>query len=681
MPQPVPSPFRYMGPFLGLDTTHSPRELSPAYATIARNVIFPEGVIRPRLPLTQIRSVTGGIGEAAEPLALVTARLNGSDYLIEHRSNGKIYANDVDLAIRTGFTPPLRPASFAYANGWLYICGNGHVFRTRGTPETSCVAGLPPPSILPGIINDEYPVAVLYELGDSNAPTGAGNPLTQGKTYEWKVTIYDPVADVESNPSLTGQYTPTDNHTEMRFWARGVHFPQQNARRVYIYRRNVTDGETAWRRTSQGDLDVGNNEVLIHDGEATTLSTLDAGPWSPSKNGVPTADMALYYKGRMFYASFEDIYEGKVFYSGVFHPDHVDPGDYELLPDDGGRVTGMADLAGQAVFLKERSIWVLSGFIETYSNENIAAGTAPPASSHELYRVKTPVNVGCANRDGPNGAIVAGSSPRLYFHGSSGFYEFDGVSVRALEDRIRPTWRAWAGSKREASLAYSMAVDPALQLIYMVNRQDAVIENGQYVARNRIGLIYHYGLAGPDGIGPWSELQPDHAQDEPVSCTSPIHYFPEGNDDADPPDIRGRYSGLVLGTRRGSEGAVLVMSDAEPYGAFPLCEYESGLIAPHDGARVHLYHVKWFHAQGDPAGGLPAIRFGWRTPADERSGEDSAIEQRSLSSGTWWLQRIRRIAQGVFLRLLEPVGSPAPLWKPDIRIVGFEIDAERVGHF
>ena len=655
MTLPRVSPFKYSGPFLGLNTTRPPRELGPMWATDAKNVLLTGGRITPRPPLTAVDSLSDGPRDPVVGMYHWESPLMGQHLLLKTASGrwGRLWSlrNGVAVELATNIPMNGNPASFVQANGKVYIFdGSERMLKTDGTPNGTLLVGITPPTGL--------------TLLPSNASLEQAN-LPEG-TYQWAITFYDEKNDVESNPFYSDEYEfPGEfSRPQMRFKL-GPRSMWEGITHWCIYRKNVTLEQPFFLLVSR--VPIGQGAFYDPLGTAATpaplLGSTDTGPWAPVRNGLPpAATMGCIYKDRMFYNDPEN--PDQLRFSASGRPDHVDPADYQLMSGDEERtVTGMAELSGQLVVLRSRSIWVLSGSIETATNETLATGALPNTSYEEFYRTKS--TVGCANKKGPNGAIIAGRPAQLYFPSASGFYSFDGLVERQVSDEIRPTWKEfarrpraiWAGHYHELSQVVFHAVDPENETIYLV-------QNMQGSQEPQI-LCYNYGINRGDGVGGWSYFTLDDSREQPVCIAAPIgHELLQG-------ELQ-YYSGLLVATD-GGELRVL-NADAESSTMPSFC-YRTGRMVLVDGAEKHIYLIKWLHDQVAANGSGARLRFGFAV----RGETDFAKVTADLSKGIYFRQPVRREVSDITL-LIEDTGESNVYWDEDFAVTGWALEAELAGH-
>jgi len=465
-----------------------------------------------------------------------------------------------------------------------------------------------------------------------------------------------------------------------------------------------------------------------------TLGNTVTGPFGPTKNAPPYQwRLAYYYKDRMFYTTQD--HPDRLYYSAIGQPEHTDPDDYETLDDAGGRITGMAELSGQLVIFKEKSIWILSGIIIAGDNATNATGAPVDPSPHELYKTKS--HVGCNNTLSANGVIVAGLPSRIYFVSASGFYSFDGLEPVLLSGNIDPTWDQFAGKLQGLELGVTYAADARREIIYIANHANRN-SSSELLAQiwRGVALAYHYGLKNrdPRGMGAWTVLRPDDYDRtyDTISCVGSITAPAVSEFGFD--DVKNRYAGAMFGVSsiytidsgtgqpvgddENNGGRVFRFADNEPYDNAitgstdfpslpnPVARYRTGKLTYLDGLQPHYYLLKLLHEQAEsgPVGDLnflkPAQRLiyaavliptklrnkrspstsSWTStralPTGDPARQDFLID---LARGIVSTRPIRRSAQWIQLEFhTEDLTSDAK-WHRTAKILGWKIDLESAG--
>ncbi len=435
------------------------------------------------------------------------------------------------------------------------------------------------------------------------------------------------------------------------------------------------------------------------------LSSAVNGPFAPVKNySPPGATVAMFYGGRMLYAGARTIFPQfaylgspapginfaqvsppgiaqRVFYSEFQNPDHVDVlNDFEVLHGDmEDGISGMADLAGQAVISTRKSLHVLSGVIQTSTNATIATGAAPPASTHSLYRTK--VRVGAATYHGKgNGLIVAGHPPKVYFASESGFYSFDGVDERQESKLIQNLWRRFARFNpsgtlsidfkpaTERSLQVTYAVDALNEIIFICN-DDHIDNHTDPVTDRPVILAFHYGLGN---VPAWSTIDV-------------IGVAGTGDDTAH--CICSALSGSVEGSNEyalmyiGSDDKILYMdteltSDEDNDLGMSTVRYETGLILTNDGRRTHVYEATFKYqpvVHGEYVGHAATMMLGYAV----NKGKPVLRSRDMLTKKAF--ARVRVATECDAIRLIIAGQKDIP-WNSEFAITGWSLQTEPAGY-
>lgn len=681
MVQPRLEPFRYSGPFRGLNTTQTARELGPQFAAVARNVILSEGRIRPRAPFERVAEcgipradhlVTGmlqysrrdgSVALLAKTWEEVESAPGKAEIWLGQEGSSQVLTAEL-LETRTG------GPGVCWAlpdNGYVYILqGDGRIWKTNGTAEGTLLAGITPPMA----------AQLWLRVHTTATQRGLGQDV-----YEYACSYYDSVRDVESNRQTRGivDYSGTLTGPDAAMRVDGTDYTLNNGARVLVthygnpraqegvthlrvYRKNVTTGETFYRLVLQMPADRG---AEAWDPGAEELSTETGGPMSPVKNGIPRdASVAAWYNDRMFYNSTLPGEGHLLRFSAQGRPDHVDPDDtLPLAGDELGGITGMAVISGQLAILKRRSIWILSGPIAASTNLTIGFAAMPPESAHTLYRTKA--KVGCANTRGGNGAIVCGDPGLVFFNSESGFYAFDGIEERHVSKWIKPTWREFVRNPRaDDGQAVTYAIDPYNEILYLCQAEQGA---------EAFILAYHYGLRGPDGLGAWTIIDCPELTGSPTAAASNLgakDYALAAPGAGSLPRV---YSSLMIGTSR----AEVYEGNDRDLGTMPPFAYETGRLHLAEGFLKHIYALKWFHGQPPAAGdGSPRkMRFGFR------AGPESAATMvtRDVAAGTYSRQPVRREVNDITLLVEQDPADPTVKWDREYGLIGWALDAELAG--
>jgi hypothetical protein len=333
-------------------------------------------------------------------------------------------------------------------------------------------------------------------------------------------------------------------------------------------------------------------------------------------------------------------------------------------------ITGMAELAGQLMVLKAESIWGVNGGISVATNDNVALGTMVDPQLPDIYKTLSPI--GCANRAGGNGAIVAGHPPLLYFNGATAFYAFDGINTLPVSGAITPTWNKFvqwiklstAYSRFAQQQAITYAIDEGRQILFLCAGQFHP-EDGRDSPNI---LAYHYGLAGGGSPGAWTvinmresgELDPHPVQ---AVCSS------LGYGETTP----FWYCGLHAITYE--DGGMrwyqsVLLEDVDPYAHwFGHFRYHTGRLMVHPVKPVHVYGINWLHGR---APSPLALLFGWEADADG----DVQTQSYNVDDGNRFRQPVGCRMEDIQLRIEGWIGDA---YSRDVAILGWSLDTELVG--
>ena len=698
----MPTEMPFAGPFRGLNTTQRPRELSPDWATEARNVIYSEGQIRPRAPwVDYLQGVLEDWREDATALAIVSIFpvLDEGTAPEQPESRRTLFkTRPVDLTVKNKGElwsivqeergPRLiqlaenlsnRPADFAVFNNLIYVVdGSGWVGRTDGV--TLELAGIPG--------GQSYPKVHL----------GGGNSQFSGleaARYQYAWSWYNADLDLEGN------YHETTELDGSAFGELGVRIliyrqflgsdtliptpPQRGITHWRLYRKNLSKGETYFWLIETLPL----HQTLFHDYETDLVAsqpkipegTPTSGPYGAVKNGLPELwhfSTLFPYRGRMFYGRQAGVglagQRHDLMFSAIDHPDYVDEGDYLPLELDERNqgVTGLAVLSGQLAILQPGAMHIHAGDIITTTNDSIATALLPAASSHTVY--KTSAVAGCENRAGGNGAIVCGHPPLLYYNAASGLYVNNGVDERMVTPHIKPTWRRFAEGRYGAvdQQAVSYAVDTLNEILYLANAEASGVGPAGDVVQpsteaESFILAYHYARRGQDGVGVWSMIDAD--QTAAVSCVASALGTPileaGGRPEGDEPQ---RYVQLLAGTT----GGQIYESDDREASELPMPHFlhKTGRARIKEGQLVHSYFLKWLHDQA-AAGTLLRVGAIFDGKSDL---EEVTID---VGASIYSRQPLRRVSTDA--QLVVRNADPPGVWSPQVSVVGWVFVGELAG--
>lgn len=682
------SPLSVRGPWRGLVTSRSPRELLPTEAAVARNVLFREGAICPRPPFEE----DSFFRQPAYAGAKVYAGVDWYGIVAEGEvAHDKIlHVNDRltgrQVASISGVSA--RPGTFAVANGRLYYVDGMRLYVL--SQNAWQIAGIEPPTVRQtttqtapeagSVVWEVFNVAGYEVLPGTIEYLAA---LQSGSTYEFGFTFFDAYTQIESNATFSTPRSigsiPVGTRATLQI-AFGTVPPGHGVTHVRIYRRRTNASESAFVLLAQASL--AQHELFrVLDypiGYDDFGNPSPAGPFAPQKNGVlRNASVMMFYKQRML---FNDLRNPTVLrYSADQFPAHVDPSDYLTL-DGTDQVTGMAELSGQAVIVKERGPWILSGPIIAPTNESIALGAGVVPSPHELYRTKE--RVGCANTLGGNGAVVCGRPPAVYYNAIDGLYRFDGQNAvpasGSQDNHIRPTWRLFLGRTETYGARQSLS--------YFVDEKRGVLYLLSQVDDDRVPILaFHYDFGSWTTIdfGTYNVLDGTSSllNEQPTSLLQ----FLGSTQAATLPSGEERQINLAVATavyRPGQSrlARVLVMTEGDASQPLPPFRYETGRMNLIDGVGKHFYGFKTFLGTIADAY-VRRFRSGFRTfPRSQNVFAGSRDEYKSLDpvAAPSAYQKVSESGSDITLFWADDPAVEAK-WSAAIRITGFEIDAEIVG--
>ncbi len=690
------APYKFEGPFLGLNELADQRQLHPGYAAEAFNVLLTGGRIRPVPPLQPYRNGTilgfklGGGEEdfhivslfhwerawesaAIDPVLLIkawrpsplTQKPLGSIWLIGMLGAAQMLGPENRTAL---------PAQFVVANHQVYIAdGTYNLAKTDGYELFG--VGVAPPTI-PGIgwiLDDEDTVALpmrRYAVTFYNYHTGVeSNPLffpTDGSYFS---------ASTGKKHRFLLQYGSAGNRPPDNLGLTGVRFYRQNAELDQIFYRLI-----GYRSSNFNDVRYWSDTFAE---DEITESDVITGPFAPQRNGLPpTACRTIGWHGqRMFFGG----KDGRLWYSAVGVPDHVHELDYlNVTGDAADAITGLATDAGQLIIGKPRSIWKLGGSIYGPTNETMAVGILAPESAHELYKTRSDV--------GPSygGFVRAGLDGALHFGAPEGWFSFNGQESFCLSPAIGATWgrliRRGSGSANEAFLTF--AHDPENRVVFIANAHDdgRSLSDPRYVEGPHV-VAWHYGLPGPNGpTHGWSVLGYEHPQQgtvwrcvaQPLGDIVPLigQEGAEGVIGYRPAlaligDVAGNI--WILAYPRLDGSPEVLANDGEA------CRWRwrTGELVPHKGGRFHVYRVYWLCGRvgSDYEGNLPEVEFratgnGGRLP--------TSTKESDLAGRPRVCQRLGRTVEDITLGIVSGQGWLQG-WCRDLGVTGFEIEYEPAG--
>jgi hypothetical protein len=653
----------FLGPYLGLNTVSEASKLGPGYARVARNVSIANGIIGPRVPWKFLMDAAGSgaqylnVGHTVVGMISFRHGAEASGIIVKTSvpspepgvpATGELWCVQAD-------SPPVqlsnnledRPASFLTYGGAIYVLdGSRQIWRTDGTPANTMVVGLEQPS---------DPFQVKY-VGTISGNIGA-------TTLTYWASLYNENTGVEGNGKRFAPVTISGGlGCQFEVWPVGASLAHgEKATHMRFYRRNHAD-QVAGRLVGEVELPLNQGgsvyfDDTLHD-DSVTLSSEETGPFQPSRNGGlahafheiwPTC--GAIYKDRALFNSRQQ--PGRIWFSAIGMPDHVDPDDYiDVTGDDTDNdITGLAQLGDRALIGKRRAIWPLSGNIVSATNKTAALGVEAPESFHAVH--KAYVTVGPSNITG-NGFIVAGEPARIFFANDAGFYGFDGSDPRQLSDAIVPTWRTF---KRGGLRHFTYADDALDQILYLCNGGTAV-------------LAYFYGVNRGDGVGAWATVDAGGQKASGVGVVATSVASVVGRD-GDPM----RHAPLVVGTDAG----YVLIGDADSRDAHvPEFEWETGELALFRGREGILHRVKFLLGRGEAPSGGDAPTLTCQAWMDDRDEEPSRVEGHTVSGARVKDLSVRRRGEAVALRIQKGEGWDRG-WDRRLGVLGWEFEVEPIG--
>lgn len=680
MTQPRISPLQHHGPWLGLNDTVSPRELSPAFATVAHNVILHEGLIRPRAPW---RALGGLVASGHRILSLFHWHERERDRhplvfakTTSHGSNlaaGRLWqlqtAGEAD-ELFSRMSP--WPAQFHVVGKTMYVIDGGEKMArvTLDGISTTRVGILPPQKgnfiDPPGRLEGQ--VIFGWETDQAIFQPFPG-PLS-GR-FRYAVTYYDQTSGRESNPVISRGLVISNRAPQIFFNYQTEAPSDSGIDRVRVYRKNIGLNQPFFRLIDNPVPGIGIDPFaefqifvdVVGDADIS-VSNVNSGPFAPSRNGIPPASRcAAFYNDRMFYAPLDD--PGKVYYSELGQPDHVDGGAFlNVTGDETDDVNGLLAVGSQLHIGKSRSIHILSGAISAATNLSRAQGALDSElakSSHVLFKSKA--DIGPMNGFG-NNFILAGQPGMIIFGTDAGLFSFDGQSsVNLSVALISKTWKAFiqrgTGFHTQARLTF--AVDPHKRILYVCNGRIG----------NVVGppiLAYHYAT------GAWTTVSENQAPDQlsAITCVATSLGDRPGEDEVQSFDLR--EASLMVGfVNRKAE--VSTESEDEDIRATRWL-YETGDLAVEPTIKKHFYKAKIMLKRASRFwGNTPAVSVGYRRNGSTFTSRKTLSMINSEPVRVVPLQRQAHDIRLVFQRSDQWDKG----WSPEVGITGFALSAELAG--
>jgi len=592
-----PDSLVYPGPFLGLDTTREPAQLGLAYATEALNITFANGLIEPRIPWAPLKYGEGfpslrpyvNLGQPVLCFCQLRTSRNTKPVIIAKvlSSDGRganLWAissgrNVVLLAGAQGFNT--WPGDFVLHNGWVYLLdGAERIWKTDGTPEGTYHAGIKTPT---------SPTSPPYDQMLVMDPQG-GVPGNVAGLVNYMFSLYDSRTGIESNATYVRG--PNDQ-LYVELGASFTYFPghllqYEGADKLRLYRSRIEINgpyRLVGQHSLRGDTQFSFRDELAED--EITLSSVITGPFAPQRNEpIDRANCGALLDGRLFYARLD--HPGRVYYSSVGTMDYGHPDDFlNVSGDEDEIVRGLVAIGDQLWVGKRNAIYSVAGKIHTATNATLATGGIPLDTEEVI--TKSRARIGPANAHG-NGFVLAGMPAVVHFPADSGFFSFDGASVRCVSRRIKRTWRDF---KLQGDGFFTFADDPEHQILFVCN--------GWGVTQSQVPILaYHYGANDGAGLGRWSTFTgqglPSDSELPEFAVTAIT--TPVGEEAVGPVDVplAITHSQILIGTNIG----YFYSGDPDADGAYiPNWKWVSGRIPIQKGGRGKVRWVKALFARSE----------------------------------------------------------------------------------
>lgn len=689
---------QFLGPFLGLNTTMDPSQLSSSHATVCNNLILSDGKIRVREPwrkwttqsetsplkgkkiLSQFSLKLPGLGpffERFTTLILHVAKDEGPGELWQwtERLDPILLSNQMGA----------RPSQMILYDSRLYVLGGGLSgpktginWMTDGTPENTHHIGMRTPvrALNVGAPADYYAVREGAE---------AANGI--GAIVEYAVTLLDDRTGREGNPTLSPIIScNTSQGVQFILMNNNFVIPAHwNENKIRIYRRNHSLGQVGYRLIKEFDYPV---RTLFQDDktesqlDASGSSSSETGPFAPSRNGyksLNSANMGAIFKSRLF---FNDTENDRILrFSAIGRPHAVDPDDFFTLDGDPDEtLQGIATLGDFLIVGKRRAMWSLSGNTNTPTNIDNATGVKGLEDNTILQRIPTKVgpyltaNIGGSGLPNNGNGFFAGGQPaRLYFPNDAGFFMFDGISVESLTGLIKPTWDTFyfrsdlqfQGQMNPApnfSQHFTFCDDPNNGIIYICNHGAG------------FGLAYHYRLSR-SGVPVWSTIDGGSIFENGKLVVPSVFATQSGV-----PHFKGLNRPSTVSLLVGdTQGRVWEADRNDVNARVANFEWASGDMPAIRGLEAHLYFVRIFTTtqmeplQGDQTN--PLMTFSIIPDADP--GRQTRLT-RPVNNTNRVIIPVRRKMSRLQIKI-----SKSPVWRfgwsEKYGILGWDFDTELVG--
>lgn len=249
---------------------------------------------------------------------------------------------------------------------------------------------------------------------------GTGTSLAAG-TYEWAVSVYDPLLGIESGIVVSNQFTVAvpANDCPLITITHSIALPTHL--RFRVYRRDVTTQQFYYALQLSTSPDSLTDQQISAAPQTYTdnlyvqsgLTVLD-----PSYNKPPACNHAEFHQDRVFYANFDGA-KNKIMFTDPSRLDLVRELSSFYVGEAGRPITGMMSFLGDLIIFKENSIFKLSG--------------NTPA---EYFLERITSDTGCISH-----RTIKAIDNILLFVGHRGLHIYDGARVYPVFDDVSDIFR------------------------------------------------------------------------------------------------------------------------------------------------------------------------------------------------------------------------------------------------
>jgi len=388
-----------------------------------------------------ISAVTFDYNSAAGRIyGLHHGQYQGDPALLCRAQEGLYWVNGSTPQLVIGNAACPQVPSVAMAYGWAYWADGLSPMLRCTTTEGMRIGLIPPTSVS---------VTTGYYSGGAEL----------NGTYEYVVTVVDPLTSYESNPSSIVTAAPSTTNVQLTV---GNNINPSGAV-MGLYRRKASSGEPFFRLVTYANYAYTWTDSVV---DASVLNVL-----VNSDNDVPwgTPVLCCFHEQRMYYVYSE--YPNRVYYSEFGLPESVPATNWrEYGGETGAEVKALASLYGMLVVFTDSGIKVM-------------LGDAPMADTREVVP-----GIGCV----AHGSVVKVGN-FLYFAAEDGVYRFDGQTAAKLSGAIQGTWDGLSKTR----FKWMVATNDAYRGLYMLS----VSRSGQ--SENDRILVYHYRQESQEP-GPWT---------------------------------------------------------------------------------------------------------------------------------------------------------------------------------